>query len=92
MKTSSLTPEMLAAFAARGGSVKKAAMGEGLGLTNRQWYRKARDEVVERVVVEHDIDAEQRQEMAMEAFHQARHCGASQEAAMDDYNYVRNRR
>ena len=91
-RQSALTPEMLAAFQAKGGTVRKAAVGEGLGLTARQWYRKARDEEVVRVVQDHDIDAEQREEIAREAFGAARLNGASMSDALDDYNAIRNRR
>ena len=44
------TQDAIAAFLAKGGKVTKAAEGEGLGLTNRQWYRAARDPVITRVI------------------------------------------
>lgn len=37
------TNDLIAAFLANGGKVTKAAEGEGMGLTDRQWYRKGTD-------------------------------------------------
>ena len=78
---------MIAAFEAKGGKVKVAAEGEGLGLTNYAWRKMAQDAPVYRPI--HD-DSESRAERAMEAFQGARMSGASMEVAMDEYNYARN--
>ena len=41
MKTN--TNDLIAAFLAKGGKVQTVAQGEGMGLTDRQWYRKGTD-------------------------------------------------
>ena len=41
MKTN--TDDLIAAFLAKGGKVQTVAQGEGMGLTDRQWYRKGTD-------------------------------------------------
>jgi hypothetical protein len=40
--------DAVAAFLARGGQITKAAEGESLGLTAREWHAKARDPKVVR--------------------------------------------
>lgn len=37
------TNDLIAAFLAKGGKIQTVAQGEGLGLTDRQWYRKGTD-------------------------------------------------
>jgi hypothetical protein len=44
-KSSALTPEMLAAFAAKGGKIVRIATGEGHGFTDRQWYAASQGRV-----------------------------------------------
>jgi hypothetical protein len=41
MKTN--TNDLIAAFLAKGGKVQTVAEGAGMGLTDRQWYRKGTD-------------------------------------------------
>jgi len=37
------TDDLIAAFLAKGNKVTKVAEGEGMGLSNAQWYRKSTD-------------------------------------------------
>lgn len=83
------TQGAIAAFLAKGGKVTKAAVGEGNGMTHRQWYRAARDSDNAKIIHEMDIDAEQREEIAREAFGAARLNGASQSDALDVYNQAK---
>lgn len=62
------TDDLIAAFLAKGGKVTKAAEGEGMGLTNRQWYRKGTDAgMVSTPRYSAEQYAEQRMEQVREA-------------------------
>ena len=45
----------IAAFLAKGGAIRKVSAGEGLGLTNRQWFNASRDVEVSRVVEDYSM-------------------------------------
>ena len=45
----------MAAFAAKGGTVRKVREGEGMGLSNAQWYKASRDQEVSRVVEDYSL-------------------------------------
>lgn len=61
------TAAALAAFKARGGSVTRVPTGASNGMTDRQWYRAARDSKNERVIDDARDEAigEREREIAM---------------------------
>ena len=90
---------MKAAFAAKGGAVKVLDQGVAYGVdkeVDKVKRAKAREDKKYAAMVasyeRYETSASQREEQAREAFHAARFGGANQETAMDEYNYVRNRR
>lgn len=66
MKTSLLTPAMLAAFTAGGGAIAKVDTNASVGITNREWGQLVRGEIVEEVDMA-EIRAEREMERAREA-------------------------
>ena len=67
------TDDLIAAFLAKGNKVQTVAEGVGMGLTDRQWYRKSTDAGLSGRVVAGEFlpdsvqDAEQRMEQVREA-------------------------
>lgn len=64
MKTN--TDDLIAAFLAKGGKIQTVAQGEGMGLTDRQWYRKGTDAGLTSTVSREQA-SEQRMEQVREA-------------------------
>lgn len=62
------TDDLIAAFLAKGKKVTVILEGEGLGLTDRQWYRKGTDAGLVSTV-SREQHAEQRMEQVREAAH-----------------------
>ncbi len=63
------TDDLIAAFLAKGNKVTKVAEGQGLGLTDRQWYRKSTDAGIPASRYSDEQMAEQRMEQVREAAH-----------------------
>ena len=79
------TQNAIAAFLAKGGNVRKVSANATNGMSNRDWYKAARDETVSRIVDDYS-DTEQRDERAREIFGCARANGASESEAMNAMN------
>ena len=84
---------MKAEFAARGGQITQADTGIAYGVDpEADKAKRAQARRIQRDNSAEQGDHEMRAEQAHEAFQEARMLGASMERAMDDYNFVRNRR
>ena len=68
MKTN--TDDLIAAFLAKGGKIQTVAQGEGMGLTDHQWYRKGTD-----AGLTSTVSREQASEQRMEQVREAAHMG-----------------
>jgi hypothetical protein len=61
------TNDLIAAFLAKGGKVTTVAEGQGLGLTDRQWYRASTDNGIAKPTVSREQLSEQYVEQVREA-------------------------
>ena len=82
------TQDAIAAFLAKGGSVRKIATGEGAGVTDRQWYAASQGNLDLRSKL-NGSDDERLAERRMETFRETRHVGGSVSEALDAMNSVR---
>lgn len=73
------------AFLARGGKITRAAEGEGLNLSAKDWYNKVSDGPAVVTVIEETV-CEDGNLLAEDAYRAAKMSGASDEAAWESYD------
>ena len=76
------------AFLARGGKITRAAEGEGLNLSAKDWYNKVSDGPAVVTIIEETV-CEDGNLLAEDAYREAKMSGASDSAAWEEYDYAR---